>query len=679
MKRLLHYIPLHFVVFLVFGICFQFFTQFWKFNFLAILFVLGFLIVLIFVIKDTILRTSSAFILFFFVGVSAVYINDARNFNSFYEYHLEDTSTVILQIHKVLKPGNYYQKYEANVLKVASKKTTGTVLLSIPKKGAASTVLNVDDQLFLKPTLKELNAPLNPHQFNYKSYLAKQGIYHQFIVKENQFLLLNTKATTLFGLSAKFRAKIQESLKKYHFKNNELAVINALLLGQRQDISKELIADYQRAGAIHILAVSGLHVGIILLLLSFLFKPLERIKYGKMLKTVFIILFLWVFAFVAGLSASVVRAVTMFTFLAIGMSFRRKNVIEFSFLSSIFFLLFIKPMFLFDVGFQLSYLALLGILWIQPKIYSIWKPKFKVVNYFWQLVTVSIAAQIGVLPLSIYYFQQFPGLFLVSNLVIIPFLGIILGGGVLVISFSLLKILPSFLADFYGAIISWMNAFISWVSHQEEFLFKEVYISFPAMLCWYIFILLGVYFLLDKSSKNLVYFLISILLVQSIFLLELNANNSKKEVIIFHKNRFSIIGKRMGNNLFLQHNLDSLRLIKEYNIKSYKIAEGIYETHQTNFKNLIKFSNKDILLLDSLGVYNISGIKKPIVVLQYSPKINLTRLIETIKPLQIIADGSNYKNAITRWKKTCLERQIPFHYTGEKGAFFVLNEMNIIK
>jgi competence protein ComEC len=670
MKRLLNYLPLHFVVLGILGICFQFFTHFWNFNFRETLFLLGFLTMLAFIIKNRFLRTLITFLLFFFIGVSSVYINDNRNFDSFYEHHLKENSTVILQIHSILKPGNYSHKYEAKVIKVDDKKTTGIILLNI-EKDSAFIGLEVDSQLFLKPVFKELLPPLNPHQFNYKSYLAKQGIHQQLFTEQQQFLRLKSKTTTLFGLSAKFRNQIQESLKKYNFKDNELAVINALLLGQRQDISKELIKDYQRAGAVHILAVSGLHVGVILLILSFVFKPVEKIKYGKFIKTIIIVVLLWMFAFIAGISASVVRAVTMFTFLAIGLSFRRKNVIEFSFISSMFFLLLIKPMFLFDVGFQLSYLAVFGILWTQPKIYAFWKPRFKVVDFFWQLLTVSIAAQIGILPLSIYYFQQFPGLFLASNLVIIPFLGAILIGGVLVMITSLLNILPQFLADFYGKIISWMNAFVSWVSHQEEFLFKEIVISFNGMICWYAFVFLGVYFLIDKTSKKMIYFFISIILVQSVYLLGLKENKSKEEIIVFHKSRFSLIGKRIGEQLFLQHDFDSLKLLNVNSVKSYRVAESVSEIRETSFKNFMNFSDKDILLIDSLGVYQVYGMKTPIVVLQYSPKINITRLIKKIKPSQIIADGSNYKSYVIRWEKICLQNHIPFHYTGQKGAFVI--------
>ncbi|WP_405608282.1 ComEC/Rec2 family competence protein [Polaribacter sp. Asnod1-A03] len=658
-------------MFLILGICTQFFTQFWSFSFLVTFVFLGLLAILIFSVTNKFLRTIITFILFFFIGVSSVYINDDRNYDSFYQSYFKENSTVVLQIDKILKPGNYYQKYEAKVINVDNKVTKGKVLLNIKKDSVTSSILTVDNQIILKPNLRELIPPLNPHQFDYKFYLEKQGVYHQLFTESNHFFKLDSKPITLLGFASKIRDKIQESLKKHHFKENEFAVINALLLGQRQDISKDLLVDYQRAGAIHILAVSGLHIGIILLILSFLLKPLEKINHGKVVKTIMIILLLWLFAFVAGLSASIVRAVTMFTFLAVGLSFRRKKIIEFSFITSMFFLLIVKPMFLFDVGFQLSYLAVFGILWIQPKFYKIYNPRFFLDKKIWELFSVSIAAQIAILPLSIYYFQQFPGLFLASNLVIIPFLGAILIGGFFVIIFSLLNFLPQLVADCYGVIISLMNSFVSWVSLQEEFLFKEISISFIMMLVLYVFIFLGVNFAIEKSVKKLIYFMTSILLLQSVYLFEKNQKKSKKELIVFHKSRYSVIGKRAGEKLFLQHNLDDLQMMKENSISSYRIAEGINQLEEFSFKNYISFSNKNILLVDSLGVYNVSSIKKPIVILQYSPKINLTRLIKTIKPSQIIADGSNYKSNVTYWKNICKELKTPFYYTGQNGAYFL--------
>lgn len=670
MKRLLKYVPLHFLVFLILGIGVQFYTQIWTFSFLKMLLLISFLIISLILFWKQKGFSFIAFTLYFFIGVSSVYIQDARNFKNDYNNFYKSDSKVVLRILKVLKPGFYNEKYVAEVIQINNDKTRGQILLNIEKD---STIyrLKIDDELFAKPILKTLIPPLNPNQFDYKSYLAKQGIHHQIFLESSQYLKLPNTSTSFIGISDKFRNYIQQSLLKHNFKNDEFAVISALLLGQRQDISKELLTDYASAGAIHILAVSGLHVGIILLILSFLFKPLERFKNGKYLKAFCIVLLLWVFAFIAGLSASVVRAVTMFTFLAIGQSFQRKKVIEFSLISSMLFLLIIKPMFLFDVGFQLSYLAVFGIVWVQPKLASIYKPRFILDKKIWQLFTVSIAAQVGILPLSIYYFQQFPGLFVLSNLVIIPFLGAILIGGILIIIMSLLSVLPQFLSDIYGFIISLMNNFVSWISHQEQFLFKEIAISFLMMLACYFFIFSGILFLIKKKPIRFLYFLVSILIVQSLYFFENTSANEKDAFIVFHKSRNSVIVKREGVKMLIQHDLNATKVEEIKAIKSYRIAEYIRNVEKVDFNNFINFNKQDVLFVDSLGVYQLDKLKKPIVILQYSPKINLERMINSLKPSLIIADGSNYKSYVNRWELISVFKEIPFHYTGQKGVFIL--------
>ena len=654
---------------IIIGIIVQFYLNVWQFGFIKFIFLVLSLTFIFFITKEKIIRTVNAFIIFFLIGLFIVFLNDDRNYKNHYTKNFHKENFVVLTIKKVLKPGNYYHKYEAEVTKVDTFFTCGKVLLNINKEKYDS-ILKVEDKIYLSPQFKKLIPPLNPHQFNYKSYLAKQGVYHQVFVNRSEFLKLKSKEITLLGISAEIRAYIQKALKKHSFSNDEFAVISALLLGQRQDISKELLTDYSRAGAIHILAVSGLHVGIILLILSYLFKPLEFFKHGKIVKALIIVLFLWMFAFLAGLSASVVRAVTMFTFIAIGQSFNRKNTVSFSLISSMLFLLILKPMFLFDVGFQLSYLAVFGIIWVQPKLYAVWKPKWKIIDFFWKLFTVSIAAQVGILPLSIFYFNQFPGLFIASNLVIIPFLGIILMGGILVIFLAVLNILPQFLAIIYSKIISYMNAFVSWISHQEEFLLQDLYLSFLLMIGCYVTVFSGLHFFIRRNVKTVLTFFISIILIQVIILIEKYDTNATNEFLVFHKSRKSIIGNRIGEDLFLHHNLDSLINV-EKSIVNYQRNERIKAVKEENFKNVISIKNSTILIVDSLGIYNISGLKKPMVVIKNSPKINLVRLLKVLKPTQVVADGSNYKSYVLNWAKICELENIPFHYTGQKGAFIV--------
>ena len=668
MKRLLNYLPLHFVVFLILGIYLQFFYQFWQFGFLKLFFLIASISLFLRIVRHRKIVTLLSFILFFFIGVSATYFNNDSNYGSYYQNHLKESSALILKIDKVLKSGYYHDKYEVEIIQIDSIKTRGKVLLNVAKDSSIKA-LKVDELFVVNSSFQALNSSLNPHQFNYKNYLERQGICQQLFLENQQFKRIGFQDFSLLGISEKFRDGIQKSLEKYNFKADELAVINALLLGQRQDISKELIADYTRAGAIHILAVSGLHVGIILLILSWIFKPLERLKHGKFIKTILVVLFLWIFAFIAGLSASVVRAVTMFTFLAVGLAFQRKNVIEFSLISSMFFLLVLKPMFLFDVGFQLSYLAVFGIIWIQPRLYKIYKPRFKIVDKFWQLITVSFAAQVGVLPLSLFYFHQFPSLFWLSNLIIIPFLGTILIGGILIIFLSLIGFLPQFLGTFYGFVISLMNNFVGWISKQEQFLWKEISMSFFLMVSCYILVIFAARFFIDKSARKLIYFLISILIMQSVLVLETHQKKTKKEFIVFHKSRNSVIGIRAGEQLLVYHDLDSLSIRESNFITSYRIGENIAQAFKNNIPSFFEYQKQQILVIDSLGIYQLKGLKKPIIILQYSPKINLERLIKTVNPKQIIADGNNYKTFVNRWKVICENEKTPFYYTGMNGAF----------
>jgi competence protein ComEC len=363
----------------------------------------------------------------------------------------------------------------------------------------------------------------------------------------------------------------------------------------------------------------------------------------------------------------------MFTFLAIGLFFNRKNIVLFSLISSLFFLLIFKPFFLFDVGFQMSYLAVFGIVILQPKIYKIWKPKYVILDKFWQLTTVSLAAQVGVLPLSLYYFHQFPGLFILSNLIIVPVLGLILMGGIVVILFALFNILPHFLASFYGKIISLMNNFVSWISNQEDFLFTEISLSLTLMFIIYLVIIFGISFFINRKPKRLVYVLISIIILQGFLLYEDHQQRNKDEFIVFHKSRNTIIGERRGAYLSIRHDLDSTFINQLNAITAYKVNQNVKVNTVENIPNIFTFRNQKVLVVDSLGVYKISDFKNQIILLKQSPKINLERLIKKLTPKQIIADGSNYKSYVKRWKATSEKLDIPFYDTSKNGAFILKN------
>jgi competence protein ComEC len=169
--------------------------------------------------------------------------------------------------------------------------------------------------------------------------------------------------------------------------------------------------------------------------------------------------------------------------------------------------------------------------------------------------------------------------------------------------------------------------------------------------------------------KRCLSFLATVLLVQGVYVFEEHIANEKEVFIVFHKSRISVIGKRTGVQMKIQDNLEGRKPEESNAIKSYVVAEYIEEVEKVNFKNYIRFKEQDILIVDSLGVYQVSKLEKPIVVLQYSPKINLERLIQVLQPSFIIADGSNYKSYANTWEKIAAKNQMPFYDTRKKGAF----------
>ena len=671
MKKLLGYLPFHFLLFLIAGICCQFYTDYWNYGIVISACILIFLSLTAYWQRKTLFFVFITWITFFLTGMILVYENDATNHTNYFEKHLKNTSKVILAIDKVLKPGNYHHKYVADVVQLDSKKTTGHVLLNI-EKDSTSLLFHTGDLVFLKNKFQDIKSSLNPHQFNYKHYLKKQGINQQVYITHQEILLLDESKVSLLRFIDAFRVKIQKSLRRYHFTDDELAVMNALLLGQRQEISKQLSDNYSKAGAIHILAVSGLHVGVILLILSFILKPLERVNNGKLIKLVLVILSLWFFAILAGLSASVIRAVTMFSAIALGQFFNKRNAVEHSLIFSMFIILLWKPLFLFDVGFQLSYTAVFGIIWIQPVLYQLWKPNFFIVDKGWQLITVSVAAQLGVLPISLFYFHQFPALFFISNLIIIPFLGVILGLGLVVLVLSYESILPLFLEGFYGDVISILNKVVAFVARQESFLFSEISFSALKMIFSYLLIISGFQLFLKLNTKRCFLFFGSILAFQCVLILEKYTIAQKSEFIVFHKSKNSIIGIRKGSSFELYHSMDSLQISSQKLLINYKVGENISSQNYHKLSNLMYYDKQVVLIIDKDGLYDIKELNNPIVLLRQSPKINLQRLVKKLKPAIIIADGSNYKSYIENWKTTCENLKTPFWTTYNKGAY-VLN------
>jgi len=659
--------------FLITGILIGFYWDI-EFHFLLLLgagLAILFLIIFLFSLKKFHQNSLFGIITFFlilYLGVITAKLhlpeNNPHHFSNYLNESGENSKQVLIgEIIEELKPDLYHTKYILRTLKLNKLPIEGKVLLLLNKDSIRST-LKIGQHLALASEIKIIPSNLNPYQFDYGNYMRNLGVTHQVRLKKENLVLLSSPSKSIKSYAGKLRAKIISGLKQQDFEKDELAVIQSLLLGQRQELSKELQQNYAEAGIIHILAVSGLHVGIILWLLNWCLKLFDRYTYGRFLKIIILLFCLWGFALLAGLSPSVVRAVSMFSFVAIGLQLKKRTSVLNTLFASLFILLLVNPFYLFQVGFQLSYLAVFSIVILQPTLSKLYTPRNKISGNLWKLTTVSLAAQIGVLPLSLYYFHQFPGLFLLSNIIVLPFMGIILGLGIMLILINLTGITPEFFPHFYGALISLLNNFVEFIAGFKMFIIRDISFSISLCVGLYLCYLFIIPLLKKFSYTNLTLALIAILIFQSVLITE-EFLKAKNELIVFHGNRrtdIAILNPKKLN--YYSSNPDvKPTYIKNYELEKEKVAMAL------NSRNIFQYSNNKILIIDSSGVYRIPNFNPDILVLTNSPKVNLERVLEELHPEIIIADGSNYKSYIKRWKATLANKKIPFHITGEKGAF----------
>ncbi|MBW2960440.1 ComEC/Rec2 family competence protein [Mesonia aestuariivivens] len=570
-----------------------------------------------------------------------------------------------------LKPNRYYFNYLLDVKTLQKKPTEGKVLLSI-KKDSTQKGLAIGSSIILKEKLNDVFAPLNPHQFNYQLYLKKQQVFKQVSTEINEVNISENEGFYFKKTAEKFRRQILESLHQSGFTKNQINLTAALLLGQRKELSKDIYHDFTAAGVVHILAVSGLHVGILLIILNVLFTPLKKLKAGKWIAYGLSVICIWAFALIVGCSPSVIRAALMFSFLNAGLIFNRKGSTFNMLCLSALVMLIYDAYLIFSVGFQMSYLAVLGIISFQPLL----KNKFYIKNWLGRksidLILVSFCAQLGVLPLSIFYFHQFPAMFLIANLLILSWLFILLSLGIIAIIASSLQLEIPLIYEGYAMCLDLLLWIIHKIASMDGLLLENIFFTKKMMLSLYLFILL-VFLVIKYYKKTFIYaVLLSMLNFQFFFIYEFYRIYKIDKFYILHQNRKTLLAEKENYQLNIYCN-DSLHGYSLNTIDNFKTELAIKQAKQFPIKNIYAITeNKKLLVIDSLGIYKLpKNVKVNYILLSNSPKINLEHVIEELNPDQVIADGNNYRSYVQRWRKTCVKKKLPLHYTGEKGAFII--------
>jgi competence protein ComEC len=372
------------------------------------------------------------------------------------------------------------------------------------QKSEETAKLLSGDRICIDTKIKFIDNQLNIGNFDYRAYMNKKGIYFTAYIAKYQWKKIGkNEKKTIYSISHKIQQYLTQLLKKSGMNGDEFAVTAAILLGNDDEMDEEVKRAYSAAGTSHILCVSGMHVGIIYMLINFLLKFLDKRKSSKRFKMIVLVFIIWFYSCITGLSPSVQRAACMFSFVSFGHWLQRNSNVFHSLFTSLFILLLINPSLIFEVGFQLSYAAVFGIVMFQGKICRLWKTKNKVLHYFWELATVSIAAQLGTFPIAVYYFGQFPNYFLISNLSVILLSFIIVINGIAVLVFSFSTTLASFLSMLLNAEVKTMNTLVRIIEQLPGSVSEGLYLHLSQVFTLYICILCSWFYM---ETKQKIYF-----------------------------------------------------------------------------------------------------------------------------------------------------------------------------
>ena len=619
-------------------------------------------------------------------GLLSWYKNIQHDINWFGNKY-ENTNSIVVTLDE--DPVEKNKSFKANasvnfILKNDSLiKTNGTIILYF-KKDSLFPQLTYGAQLVINKPLQEIKNSGNPGGFDYKRYSLFQGITHQVYLrasvpsgKENEFEILSTTDKNFFKqFINSSRAKVLRILRKNIKGEKELGLAEALLIGYKDDLDKTLVQSYSNTGVVHVIAISGLHLGLIYWLLTWIFKPLQKRKI-RWLRPVFILTGLWLFSLLAGAQPSVLRSAVMFTCIVLSESFERRSSIYNGLALSALLLLCINPFWLWDVGFQLSYAAVLSIVIFMQPVYHWFYIKNKALDFIWKLNAVTIAAQILTIPVSIYHFHQFPTSFLLTNFIAVPLSSLILLLEILLCIVSFIPIIAAFIGKILYGLIWIMNTYIEKIEHIPFSLWDGLQISIlQAILLLIAAAGLG-YWLIEKNKTGFTYAMAALFAFMTLRTISFLKANHRQQLIVYNVPQKRAMDFIEGRKYFFIGDSSLLAddFIRNFHIKPSRILHRIEPARKFSDyyrqENLVIYNDKKILLIDGTRRYLPLENKMQVDLLLISgnPKLYFSQLSKTFSIRQVVFDGSCPAWKVNYWKKDCDSLHIPYHNVIEEGAF----------
>lgn len=561
-----------------------------------------------------------------------------------------------------------------------------------------SSLLKPGDKIVFTPQLSEIENKGNPEEFDFKKYLSYNLILSSDYIKSDEWERLDGENSVgLQNRFLRFRIFLINKLSELGLSNDELAVVSALALGYQDSLSDEVRHSYSSSGAMHILAVSGLHVGIIYGIIIFLLSFLKNEKL-KVFKVILTILLIWGYAFLTGLSPSVSRAALMFSIMALGNLQKNKAGSLNAIAASAFILLVINPYNITNIGFQLSYIAVIGIILLYEPIYRIFEVKNKFLEKVWSLTAVSVAAQVATAPLCLFYFHQFSNYFLITNYLLIPVSTVAIWLVIIVFAFSGIGFLGSFFAKILGWVIKTMNFMTAGIESLPFSVTENVSINIPQMLLLYAAIIaFAVFFFSSKKYSHLFMGLLAVISFFTFSLVKTIESGNQKYFIVYNINKTTAINIIDGTDNIMFANLDSVSTENiEFSAKNNWLKKGLDKEKYVNLSsggesilsNISKIDNRSIffkkkfIAYDGLRIFVLDDSFRPLICDESFEKIKLDFIILSNNPdlkleeialyfdfKKIIVDSSNSMKSIEKWLTQNVEAKYNMHVVKSDGAY----------
>lgn len=643
-------------------------------------------------------RWISGFILaliMFAFGLEWSYRHDHRNHPQHITHFYNGSEPVLVRIKSAVeaRPNSYKALAEVVAVETDSiwLKSNGNVLLYFSRDSLAER-LEYGDRLLIFSRLNRPSPPANPGEFDYRRFLANKNIFFQSFVRQDEWIVAGRGyGNALVKMALNLRDTFIRVFEKNGIDGRDFAVATALVLGMSDYLDNDTRSQFSTAGAMHVLCVSGLHVGIIFLVLNSMLFFLNRNKYTRLLRALLLLAGIWFYALLTGLAPSVLRASTMFSFVIVGMSMNRRADIYNSLTASAFVLLLFNPFLIREVGFQLSYTAVIAIVSIQPRLYQLWRPKGWLPDKIWAITTVSIAAQLGTAPLGLYYFHQFPNYFIITNLIVIPLATLILYTGFLTVIFSFIPWLSGWISWALVALLKVMNFSVSFIDSLPYSATTGLFISMVEMLILFAVILAGFRALAFRKALLLQTALTFLVLFFGMGLLrEHHRQNQQKMVVYAVRNNVLIDFIHGRNGLML---LDSAGManpsVFDFQVAGHHVRCGIRNLQRISFCDLkasssdlrdsgiplkityplLQFNNSLILMVDRNTSFEFDEPLPADLLIVTGNHRNPAEILKNFIPGKVVISNAVSPYFTNLWLDACREYDLPAFAIRTEGAF----------